>query len=164
MFIFPLGLGYFAGVCDSLSITISVLESPPGREYLSTREILPPSSPIPLAAASASASASAGLPLRAKKLPPGLTSGRQYSQRTLRRATALAVATSYFSLSSNLPRSSALPWISSASIPSELHTSYRKPSLLARLSKSVSLISGRISFMGIPGKPAPVPTSIRLPP
>ena len=110
-------------------------------------------------------SAAAWGPLYIRDLPPTFRNGTVYSARGDTRATALDTAISNFSLRAGfLPPSSALSCMQSAFISSSLHTSLRKPMRLLRESSSVTLTSGRAMAMGSPGKPAPVPTSIRFAP
>ena len=102
-------------------------------------------------------------PFNATKYPPTFTKGRQYSHRSLRFATALAVAMSNCSRHSILlPSSSALPCMQVAPRSRLSESCARKFILLLRLSKSVSFISSRTIFSGQDGNPAPVPTSITV--
>lgn len=106
-------------------------------------------------------SSSAWGPFIEMNRPSGFTSGRQYSNKILSGATARDTAKSYFSRYFGfLPASSARACTVSAASPSAPSTSCKNKRRLLRLSSRVSLISGRTIKRGIPGKPAPVPTSI----
>ena len=79
-------------------------------------------------------------------------------------ATALAVAKSNFSrYFLFLAASSLRAWITSTSFkPNSSTTSCKNFTRLFKESSNVNFNSGQNIFNGSPGKPAPVPTSIRL--
>ena len=129
---------------------------------ISSPTISPPSS---FAAVSACSAVSDG-PFIAANTPPCFTNGRQYSVNTGMAATALAVAMSNCSRSSgSFAPSSALAWIQrTLASPSFAAVCSRNPMRFCRLSNSVTCKSGRSSASTMPGKPAPVPTSIQVAP
>ena len=90
------------------------------------------------------------------------TIAKDYSNNVDIFATALAVATSYCSLNfKSFPKSSALPCTHTAFAISFLFkTSCKNKILLFNESNKVSFISSLTIFTGIPGNPAPVPTSM----
>ena len=100
----------------------------------------------------------------ARNRPPTLTSGSVSSHSTFNAATAREVAISYCSrcFAAN---SSARAWTQVTRCrPISSQTCCRKAMRLPRLSSSVKSKSGSKIRRGIPGKPAPVPTSTtRLP-
>ena len=100
----------------------------------------------------------------ARKLPPTRTSGRLSSHSTFSGATARETARSKRSRSC-AANSSARAWTHVTRCSAiALQTSCKNAMRLPRLSSSVRSKSGSNSRSGIPGKPAPVPTSTtRLP-
>ena len=94
--ILSLRRGYFFGVADTFSMRMMRRSPAVGRVYCSSPTTAPPSS---FAAFSACAAVSDG-PFMAAKIPPFFTKGRQYSVSTGMAATALAVAISNCSRSS----------------------------------------------------------------
>ena len=137
--------------------------SPPGRVKRFTPSNRHPSREIARFAASTSASGSG--PFMAKKTPPICKNGRQYSHSRFSGATARAVAKANFvRRPACRPPSSARAWTICASSPRRSSTSRRKIRRLFKLSSKVRWRPGRRIFSGTPGKPAPVPTSIRVSP
>ena len=113
-----------------------------------------------MAPAAASSSSSPAAPFNARNRPPTFTSGRQYSARVFKFATARAVAISNFSrYCGSCPASSALAWSIRAGTSSFCVSCAKKVSRFCRLSKKVTCRSGRANAMGSPGNPAPLPTS-----
>ena len=97
-------------------------------------------------------------------IPPTLTNGNKYSSKTCIGATALDAATSYCSLYALFcPKSSALPCkFSTLSSSIFSFTSFKKFILLLIESNNVNFVLFLNIASGIPGNPAPVPTSITL--
>ena len=98
------------------------------------------------------------------KQPPTFTNGIQYSESTAIFATARETTKSYFSrISLSLAPSSARPCTADISFKFNASiTSCRNLIRLFRESNNVTCRFGNAIFNGIPGNPAPVPTSIIL--
>jgi len=108
-------------------------------------------------------SAGAVLPFWAIANPPTRTKGRRYSARIFNCATARAVAASYISRwVSCAPTSSARAVITSTFSSCRVSTiCLQKSAFLPMDSTRVRRKPGMRIFSGMPGKPAPVPISIK---
>src|ERR1700754_3899971 len=128
----------------------------------SIRGIPPPS--LRTAAASRSTSAGALSPFMASISPPGRSSGRLQPASRARGATARAVTTSAPSHRRRTTVSSARPRSTAIDRPRSAMTSWSHSTRRARGSMRTMRRSGRASANGIPGSPAPEPTSTRRAP
>ena len=149
--------GYCFGVSRTFRITNNRRASFCSSEYKNVSSSSPPSR---FTCSMASSTVSFG-PFNAKNIPPTFTNGKQYSHSSGIAATALAHATSNCSRKSGcFPPNSALACTQCTGICNAWQTDSRKCTRFCRLSSIVSRKSGRKIRMGMPGKPAPVPTSI----
>ena len=103
-------------------------------------------------------------PFMARKRPPTFTKGRHISHRSPRSATARAVAKSNCSRSEpSCPASSARAW--RVVTPSSSNSSATVSSQESRFCSPSNRVRDRVGqrvFSTMPGKPAPVPTSMSL--
>jgi hypothetical protein len=134
----------------------------PSPRFSGTAVIEGSSAPRRSAAACASSTSEVTFPLLGNRSSPSdRTNGAAYSRRVASGATARAV---HRSDASRLPRSratsSARPLITSTDrSPSDAERSRRNRAFFPTDSISVSVQAGNRIFNGMPGKPAPAPTS-----
>mmetsp|Transcript_127 Transcript_127/g.475 ORF Transcript_127/g.475 Transcript_127/m.475 type:complete len:217 (-) Transcript_127:120-770(-) len=126
----------------------------------STRMAPAPKRPTAFTASAISFSTSAFL--GAAQYPPTLTNGTQNSANVRNSATARAVTRSYRSLcASSRAKSSARAHTTSTLVkPSSRATTSRNVVRFRSVSNNVNLHCGRAMASGMPGNPAPLPTSI----
>mmetsp|Transcript_3373 Transcript_3373/g.13054 ORF Transcript_3373/g.13054 Transcript_3373/m.13054 type:complete len:213 (+) Transcript_3373:83-721(+) len=157
----PARRGYLSGVGDNFSHTTAVRLFPSGpMESTLSARIAPPPKIVTAFTASRISSATAAF-FGEIQYPPTRASGTQNSAKTLNSATARAVTTSKLSLHfSSRPKSSARPQTTSTFVnPISRFVASRKFVRFRSVSNSVNRHPGRAIASGIPGSPAPLPTS-----
>ena len=157
----PARRGYLSGVGDNFSHTTAVRLFPSGpMESTLSARIAPPPRIVTAFTASRISSATAAF-FGEIQYPPTRASGTQNSAKTLNSATARAVTTSKLSLHfSSRPKSSARPQTTSTFVnPISRVVASRKFVRFRSVSNSVNRHPGRAIASGIPGSPAPLPTS-----